>query len=207
VTKVRHSTENMVGRSIFLSPPTYEDASEGPWYSWFNDPEATRFTSHGQVVNTREDQIIFYENTIGDESRRVFAICDRESGEMVGVTSLQDIDLENRTAEIAIMIGNSRFRGQGVSLETWGLLAQYGFQNLQIDKLVAGSHEKLRRWVESLSAIGFQIESEQLNYFLDDDPPAGVIWYACHRTKFERLMKKNGLFDADVWLHAQLDQN
>ena len=200
-----HSQERMVGRSIYLRPPVYDDASEGPWFSWFNDPDATRFTFHGRVANTREDQIKFFEATIGDESRRVFAICDQASNEMIGVTSLQDVDLNNRSAEIAIMVGDSRFRGKGVSLEAWGLLVQYGFQNLQIDKIVAGSHEGLRRWVESLGVIGFKIESEEANVFTEDDPPAGVIWYACYRSDFEQLVGRNGPFDARNWFSRSSD--
>ena len=34
------------GERIYLRPLTLEDATEGPWYTWFNDPEATRYTQH-----------------------------------------------------------------------------------------------------------------------------------------------------------------
>ena len=153
-------------------------------------------------MNSREDQIRFYEGTIGDESRRIFAICDRTDGTMIGVTSLQGIDLVNRKAEIAIMIGDSRFRRKGVSLEAWGLLTQYGFQKLQIDKIWAGSHEGLRRWVESLRAIGYNIEAEVPNEYLTDGRYFSLLRYACYRPQFGALIARHGNFNAASWSKA-----
>jgi RimJ/RimL family protein N-acetyltransferase len=201
MTSRKHDVDLLLhGDLIYLRRPTLDDAENGPWYSWFNDAESTRFTRHGEEENTREDQIEFYKQAVGDESRRVFAICDRTSEQMIGVTSLQEIDLVNRKAEIAIMVGEASYRGKSVSLEAWGLLVQYGFQNLAIDKIWAGSHGELRRWVSSLSAIGFEIEAEIPNEYFEDGKYSSLIRYACYRTRFEELANKNGPFDAATWL-------
>lgn len=197
-----NDSEHIVGQSIFLRPPTYEDASEGPWFSWFNDPEATRFTQHGDGLNTREAQIEFFETAMADESRLLFAICDLQTRSMVGITSIQAIDIQNRDAEIAIMIGDKNYRKRGVSLEAWGLLTQYAFETLPLDRIYAGSHEGLRRWVESLGAIGYVIESTVPNGFVKDGQNVPVIVYSCHRSRFEDMAQKHGRFNAEVWVEA-----
>ncbi len=197
-----NDSEHIVGQSIFLRPPTYEDAAKGPWYSWFNDPEATRFTQHGAELNTRETQIEFFEMAMADENRLLFAVCDLQTRSMVGVISIQGIDLLNRDAEIAIMIGEKNYRKRGVSLEAWGLLTQHAFETLPLDRIYGGSHEGLRRWVESLGAIGYVIESTMADGFLKDGQSVPVIYYSCHRSGFEALIEKHGRFNAKVWAEA-----
>jgi [ribosomal protein S5]-alanine N-acetyltransferase len=191
--------DRLEGRLIYLRKPTYEDASLGPWYNWFNDPESTRFTRHGRVENTRADQIAFFRDSEGDVSRQIFAICDRESGNMIGVTSLQEIDVSKRQAEIAIMIGDRDFRHKGISIEAWGLLIQYGFDNLEIDRIWGGSHEGLRNWVNSLFRLGFRIESEVLGIYSEDDDTALKLQYACYRNDFDERVSRLGAFDIETW--------
>jgi RimJ/RimL family protein N-acetyltransferase len=137
-----------------------------------------------------------------DESRLLYAICDSQTSAMVGVTSIQSIDLPKREAEIAIMIGEKSHRQRGVSVEAWGLLTQHAFESLPLERIYAGSHEGLRRWVESLTVIGYEIDSEKPDGFVKDGQVVGVLLYSCHRSKFEELVKKCGRFNADIWLNA-----
>jgi len=197
-----NESEHIVGQSIFLRPPTRTDASEGPWFSWFNDPESTRFTQHGEVPNTRAAQIKFFETAMADESRLLYAICDTQTRSMVGVTSIQSIDLLNREAEIAIMIGEKSHRQRGVSIEAWGLLTQHAFETLPLERIYAGSHEGLRRWVDSLRVIGYEMDSEKSDGFVKDGQMVGVLLYSCHRSRFEELIGKRGRFNAENWLNA-----
>lgn len=197
----------MVGKSVFLRPPTYEDASEGPWYSWFNDVEATRYSRHGTVENTRADQIKFYEDSLVDEGRRVFAVCDRNDGVMIGVTSVQAIDIKNRKAELAIMIGDPRFRPSMAGLEAWGLVTQYAFDNLPVEKLWAGSHEGLRSWVELLGVFGYTIEAELPYEIWDGDVPSSVLKYACYRSTYYELLSRHGELDIARWSRAYFSRN
>ena len=203
--RAEYPSDHIVGQSIYLRPPSLKDAAEGPWYSWFNDPDTTQFTQHGGLINTRESQIEFFETAMDDESRLLYAICDRKTTKMVGITSIQSIDLKDREAEIAIMIGEKSHWRRGVSIEAWGLLVQHAFENLPLDRIYAGSHEGLRRWVESLSTIGFEIDSTTPDGFVKDGQLVGTILYSCLRSKFEELKLKHGPFDASVWLKESQD--
>ena len=112
----------------------------------------------------------------------------------------------NRKAEIAIMIGDSRFRPGIAGLESYGLLTQYGFQNFPIEKLWAGSHEGLRSWVELLELIGYKIEAELPSEFWDEGESSSLLRYACYRSKFEELVEKNGTFDVKAWSRSYFTQ-
>jgi [ribosomal protein S5]-alanine N-acetyltransferase len=142
---------------------------------------------------------------MADESRLLYAICDSQTGTMIGVTSIQSIDLQNREAEIAIMIGEETYRQRGVSIEAWGLLTQHVFESLPVERIYAGSHEGLRRWVESLRVIGYEIDFEKPDGFVKDGQMVGVLLYSCHRSRFEELIGKRGRFSVESWLHTTED--
>jgi RimJ/RimL family protein N-acetyltransferase len=59
-----------------------------------------------------------------------FAICLRESGELIGANGLLDIDLVNGTAETETEIFRAEYRGAGLGTEAKHLLLDYTFDTL-----------------------------------------------------------------------------
>ena len=59
-----------------------------------------------------------------------FAICDRQTGEMVGTNGIVGIDLINRTAETETEIHNPAYREHGYGSEAKHLLLDYAFNTL-----------------------------------------------------------------------------
>jgi RimJ/RimL family protein N-acetyltransferase len=178
----------IIGGGTFLRPLTSGDASEGPWFSWFNDPEVTRFTRHGETENTREDQIRFFNQIDGDDSRWVMAICDAESGRHIGVVSLQDIDRRVRLAEFAIMVGESEFWGRGIGAEATRLAIRHGFRCLDLNRIelgVSGDHPAAVRAYEN---AGFVIEGRRRQALLVDGKLADGISMAILRSEYEDTM-------------------
>jgi [ribosomal protein S5]-alanine N-acetyltransferase len=192
----------LTGKQIFLRPPVFSDASEGPWYSWFNDPEAVKFTEHVAGQNTREAQIEFFNSIESDSSRRVFAICEVGQGEMIGVVSLQEIDVVNRRANIAIMIGNPAYRSTLAGFEAVAILTRFGFRELGLHKISAGTHELLRSWVELLGAIGYDIEAEIPDHFWDGDISYSMIFHSCYSKNYFALESEQGELHIARWARS-----
>jgi RimJ/RimL family protein N-acetyltransferase len=128
------------GDVVYLRAVTLEDAADGPWFTWFNDPEATKFTRHGGDRNTREKQVRFFRSLEGDDSRFVFAICESHEDTHVGIVSLQHIDYQERTAHLAIMLGDKAYWGKGAAKQALDLAAQFGFSYLNLIRLFAGTY-------------------------------------------------------------------
>ena len=73
---------------------------------------------------------------------QVFAIVTKEKGSHIGNISLQNIDYVDRSAELAIIIGDKRYWGKGIGLEAWKLMMNYGFLVLNLHRLYCGCANK-----------------------------------------------------------------
>jgi len=151
----------LVGRQIYLRPHFPSDL-ETNWYQWFNDPEVTEFMYQGVFPNTPQGQATFFEDIMKAEqskSRLQLAIIHKETDSFIGIVSLGNIDWVNRSAEIAIVIGEKKLRGRRNGLEAMALLIHHGFSKMNLNRIWAGQHIGLRRWREALEAnLGFRLE-------------------------------------------------
>jgi len=134
------------GEKIFLRFVREEDVY-GNWWRWFNDPDVTAHMNKGVKKNTVEDQLAFFEKIQQSEKDVVLAICDRQTGRHIGTTGLHDIDWEKGSAQFGIVIGEKKFRGQGIGTEVWSMIVSYGFDKLKLQKI----HTKI--FAENLSSI------------------------------------------------------
>ena len=97
---------------------------------WFNDKEVTKYNSHGIFPFNPIDGIKDY---LKDPSRIVWAICapDDDSEYLhIGNIALQNINLINRSAEIACVIGEVDYWGKGIMTKALSILIEHGFKKL-----------------------------------------------------------------------------
>jgi len=153
------SRKNMFikGMLIYLRKPDIQaDVYEGDWHEWFNDREITKYLVHGILPVSKEDQAKIVQEGIDNPNTLLLSIVDCNSDKHIGVISLKSIDLINRTAEIAIVIGFEKI--PGAALEAMALMTEHAFERLNLNRLYAGQHEGLWKWVNALELIGYRIE-------------------------------------------------
>jgi ribosomal-protein-alanine N-acetyltransferase len=145
------------GEKIFLRKPNIEkDIVNGNWHQWFNDMEITKHLVHGVYPNSSDEQIKIVEVELSRSNSILLSIIDKETEKMLGIISLKSIDLINRNAEIAIVMGFEK--KPGVAIEAMALLTQHAFDRLNLQKIYAGQHEELWSWINTLKTIGYKIE-------------------------------------------------
>lgn len=145
------------GDIAYLRKPNIQtDIIEGEWHGWFNDMNITRFLTHGVFPVTREEEAKYVESNINSPKSLILSIIKKKNHKNIGVVSLTDIDLINRNAEIAIVMGFEAV--PGAALEAMLLMTEHAFERLNLKKLNAGQHEGLWEWVNSLELIGYKIE-------------------------------------------------
>lgn len=125
-----------------LSPSLYvrplrESDLDGPYPSWFEDQEVTRFNSHGKFFHTRAYFQAFYQS-LDSASQIVWAICDDTDGH-IGNVSLQAISAIDRHAEFAILLGDRRYWGRGVGKLAGAQLLRHGFDKLNLHRIHCGT--------------------------------------------------------------------
>ena len=154
------------GHTIYLRSPVEDDVMDGNWHAWYNDSHVTRFNSHGIFPNTREAQLEYLRASLADTGKLMLAIVASEGDRLLGNISLQDIDLINRRAEIAILLGEEHPKTAG--LEAMALLVGHGFRRLNLNRIYAGARRGLDVWVGMLGALGFRVEGRHEQHVLRD---------------------------------------
>ena len=154
-------------KDFYLREPQESDLS-GNWYQWFNDANVTRYQNKKLFPNTLEKQTSYFNFIQTSKSDVVLAIIDRTSKKHVGNVGLHNIDWVHRSAELGIVIGENDFRGHGYGKLAWKLMTGYGFNTLNLHRIMAilmagniGS-EKCARF------SGFQKEGEIREMFFKD---------------------------------------
>jgi [ribosomal protein S5]-alanine N-acetyltransferase len=152
----------LIGKTVYLRAPDLEaDVLGGDWAQWFNDPSITKFLYHGNYPNTPEKQLARMQSLLEKEENIILAIVDIQQDILLGTISLQNIDFINRTAEIAMVIGAKNFPKYCAPFEAMALLTEHTFSCLNLNKIYAGQHVGLWKWVNRLELLGYKLEGYQ----------------------------------------------
>ena len=126
---------------------------EGDYPKWLNDPEVSRFNSHGVFPHMRRELEAYIGSVSMARDRLVLAIIDRSRNVHIGNVSLQRIDQVNRSAELAILLGDRPSWGSGFGAEACELITRHGFEKLNLHRIhcgTAAANVGMRRIAEKL---------------------------------------------------------
>jgi len=143
------------GKRIFLRPLEVEDVN-GPYLSWVNDKEITKYLDVGLFPTNKEDLKSFILNK--HQNRSNFAICTIAQDLHIGNCSYSEINWIHRIAGCGIMIGNKDYWGKNIMQETYSLLIDYAFNTLSIRRITAGVVSDNLAAIITLEKLGFQTE-------------------------------------------------
>jgi RimJ/RimL family protein N-acetyltransferase len=183
----------LTGPTVYLRRPDLErDVEHGEWHRWFNDLATTRYLVHGARPISRAEQAEFLRTALDSPNRLVLAIVDTASDALCGTVSLSDIDHVHRRAEIAIVIGRTATSSRSAALEAMALLSKHAFDRLNLEKLYAGQHEDLWKWINTLSLIGYELEGFREAMFIRDGRSTGAALTGLEAARFRRLEQTRG---------------
>lgn len=148
----------IVGDLIYLRVPDInKDIVDGLWSQWFNNDNITKYLYHGVYPNTIEKQVETVKLNINKPDMILLCIVNKINEKLIGIVSLKDIDLLNRVAEITIVMGSEGYP-IGAPIEAMALMTKHGFEKLNLNKIQAGQHIGLWKWVNTLELIGYKLE-------------------------------------------------
>jgi len=120
----------MIGKHVYLRLPTEEDAL-GRWHEWFSHEKTTKYLADRFWPNSKEAQLEFLKS-LGDRNRLVLSVVTKENDEHIGVVSLSVINWVHRYADVAIVIGEEKYRKGAYALEAFNLLLNVAFIRLNL---------------------------------------------------------------------------
>jgi [ribosomal protein S5]-alanine N-acetyltransferase len=112
--------------------------NDSNYYDWFYNPLVTKNNSHGLFPYSKTKQRKFFD-AINNGEIIVFAIIDKCTQTHIGNVSLQSLNYINRSAEIAIVIGETAFWGKGCGLEACHLTIEHAFNKLGLNRVWSGT--------------------------------------------------------------------
>jgi RimJ/RimL family protein N-acetyltransferase len=119
----------MIGGRIYLRAVEEEDAEE---FAHRSRREPETFFDNGRPIRSPISFASFHKKLAEEDPPdwARFAICLRETDEVIGSNGLDGIDLVHRTAETETEIIRPEYRGSGYGTEAKHLLLAYAFERL-----------------------------------------------------------------------------
>ena len=178
------------GETMDLCIPTLEFAKESKWYSWFNNPQLTRYLEQGLFPITPEAQEDFFYSQGKD--RLIFIISNKS--DYMGVVSLSHINLIKKTCEIATVIDSSvdKLQSPYIALEAIARITKHAFEVLGINRIFAGQHKQLVGWRQRMELLGYVVEGIHADKFNKGRETADAISLACVHSTYKRIVKHRG---------------
>lgn len=143
-----------VGKKVKLRGLKMEDVE--PAYQYMCDPEVLLNLSPGiPYPMTLEREKQWFESQIAMQDTYNFSIEDLETGLYIGGCGINKIDWKNRVATVGIYIGDKDFRGRGYGTEAMGLLINFIFSQMNINRIQLSVFSFNERAIRSYKKNGF----------------------------------------------------
>lgn len=123
---------NVKGKKVTLRALERADMEE--LRSYHNDPEVANLLGGWTIPISSEQQNRWYDRLEYDVLNLRFAIETEEDG-FIGISTITNIDIKNRSAHHSILIGKRNMRGHGYGRDTVMTTMKYAFEELQLHRL------------------------------------------------------------------------
>ena len=128
------------------------------YLSWLNDPEVNRYLETRFLPQTQEALQSYWQAHRDDPTSPWFAICLVGDGRHIGNIKLGPIQWLHRRAHLSLFIGNRSCWGQGYASEAIALVRDWGFRELDLQKLNAGIYAGNIGSRRAFEKCGFELE-------------------------------------------------
>lgn len=119
------------GHGVILAPLVRKQI--GQLLIWRNDARIWRWCRQNSTISEASHEA-WFDGLASRKDVRMFGVVDAESGKLVGVCGLTDIDETNRRAEFSLYIG-PEFQRQGLGRKALKTLIDHAFVDLNYVKV------------------------------------------------------------------------
>lgn len=123
-------------------------------FEWINNKELVEFNSDFKPVS-RENHEAWFERIRKEETTKIFAIRLKEGNKLVGSCQLLHINRKTLSAELQIRLGYFHEMGKGFGTQAVKLLLQYGFLELNLQRIYLHVFSDNQRAYKTYLKVGF----------------------------------------------------
>jgi RimJ/RimL family protein N-acetyltransferase len=146
------------GRQVWLRASTKADFTSGP--IWVNDAENAHFL--GLKMPVSEDGAAEFAQMVASQQGKTmfsFAICLLGEDRSIGNVTLRDVDRENGSAEMSIVITDKSLQGKGHGTDALNCLVDFGMGELRLERIYLHVFDYNPRARRSYEKAGFKVDA------------------------------------------------
>ena len=149
---------------------------------WRNSKEIFPFNSQFSLLNMIDQKKWFAEIDKKKSDRKMFMITLNKK--TIGVGGLIQHDVKNKSADIAIIIGERKSHGKNYGTQSLQKLVEYGFNNLNLHRIGAEIFEFNKISVKLFEKLNFKHEITLRDVLWRDGRYWNVLGYSLLNNKF-----------------------
>ena len=143
---------------IILTPLNEEDLPV--LHKWINNKELVNFNSYYKPVSW-ESHLNWFKTITSNTNMVIFGIRLANDNKLIGTGQLHSIHPVYRSAELQIRIGDTHEHSKGYGTDAIKLLIQYGFNDLNLNRIYLGVFVDNIRAIKAYEKVGFIKEGLQ----------------------------------------------
>ncbi len=153
-------------RRLTLLPFSDQHLTER-YVGWLNDPDVVRYSEQRHRIHDIESCRRFAA-TFADGLSHLWAIVEKEQG-LGHIGNINtDVDAPNKSADIAILIGDKQAWGQGLGAEAWIAVVDYLLDPGGMRRVTAGCMAENKAMLAIMKKSGMTEEGRRPGQFILD---------------------------------------
>lgn len=152
---IKWDEEMIKGKRIRLRAVEHEDL---PFFvTWLNDPEVVQGLFIYLPLSSADEEKWFEQLSDLPPAEKPLAIeiLDGENWKLVGNSSFHNISMNNRSAEVGLLIGDKKEWNKGYGTETMQILLKHGFETLNLNRIFLRVYENNPAAIRAYEKAGF----------------------------------------------------
>ncbi len=143
------------GQHIYLRQLTPNDVSN-EYVAWMNDTEITQYLESRWSPQTFETVRTFVQAMCDSPKDFLFGMFLNTTNQHIGNIKIGNISSVHRYGDVGLIIGDKASWGKGIASEAISLVTKYGFEELNLHKLIAGMYEQNMGSYKAFIKAGYQ---------------------------------------------------
>jgi [ribosomal protein S5]-alanine N-acetyltransferase len=146
------------------------------YVGWLNDPDVVRFSEQRHRQHSMESCRAFFSG-FATGPNLLWAIETREGGQHIGNITAT-IDVNNKIADIGIMIGAANARGKGYGRHAWGAVLGHLCARADLRKVTGGCLAANTAMVQLMRTCGMTEDGSRPDHYLVEGHPTSILYFA-----------------------------
>lgn len=182
------------GRFVYLRMIEPGDVEQT--FRWHNDYELQKMTCGPIRIVSKEIEKNWVMSKTSNNMKDIYlSVCLNENDKMIGIISINDIDLLNRKCACGgILIGDKEYRDGIAYREALKIMRSYVFEQLNMNKLTGKCLEEHILSRADMESAGYKLEGILRNEVFKNGSFHNVMCYSLLRSEYDEM---KSLYDDD----------